>query len=242
MKPIKDWKDLKNYDFSLVYSLDGWCWEFLRRNHEYRTTWEEELSTAETKSIIRDKKSRKIVELKQKVIEPGLREKWGWGITPLKNPEMDYIEEKNLAMRINVWCEHPGVVNRIPAEYVEHGYFLPSEGRSLNYKLFPDLPHQPQLDHIRSFLQSQRSERIQNSPKPKTDLWPLYLRIWDATEANLTVQQIVIKFEDEIYKDNNNLFYRKYGDYSLIKDIYRYRKKAERLINGFEYTKYLVLL
>lgn len=39
----RDWRNDADYDFTEELDLNGWAWEFLRRNPEYRNDWEIEL-------------------------------------------------------------------------------------------------------------------------------------------------------------------------------------------------------
>ena len=39
----RDWKNEADYEFTKDLDLNGWAWEFLRRNPEYRKDWKKEL-------------------------------------------------------------------------------------------------------------------------------------------------------------------------------------------------------
>ena len=40
----KDWRNKAVYDYTNDLDLNGWAWEFLRRNPEYRKDWKKELN------------------------------------------------------------------------------------------------------------------------------------------------------------------------------------------------------
>jgi hypothetical protein len=39
----KNWRNKVDYEFTNYLDIEGWAWEFLRRNPEYQQDWEEEL-------------------------------------------------------------------------------------------------------------------------------------------------------------------------------------------------------
>ncbi len=37
--PRPDWRDASSYAYTQALSSEGWAWEFLRRNPDYRAAW-----------------------------------------------------------------------------------------------------------------------------------------------------------------------------------------------------------
>ncbi|NJL73615.1 MAG: hypothetical protein HC888_19890 [Candidatus Competibacteraceae bacterium] len=41
MPATLDWRTASDYDYTATLDADGWAWEFLRRNQEYRADFEQ---------------------------------------------------------------------------------------------------------------------------------------------------------------------------------------------------------
>lgn len=44
--PCPDWRDASSYAYTQALSPEGWAWEFLRRNSEYRAAWSRQAQPA----------------------------------------------------------------------------------------------------------------------------------------------------------------------------------------------------
>ena len=43
-----DWRDPASYDYTRDLTREGWAWEFLRRNPNYRKSWRDQVDPAAT--------------------------------------------------------------------------------------------------------------------------------------------------------------------------------------------------
>lgn len=80
-----DWQNASTYEYTETLNLEGWAWEFLRRNPEYKAEWAEYLK----KKTKLEKIYGKIASWKTKKLEA---EPMAWHYDPPKNPgESDHV-------------------------------------------------------------------------------------------------------------------------------------------------------
>ena len=73
MKDKLDWRINENYEFTEHLSNEGWAWEFLRRNPEYKDAWDSYVNT------VGDEKNYPLL------VQSGKK----WKLNELRDPEKD---------------------------------------------------------------------------------------------------------------------------------------------------------
>lgn len=207
----------EDYAYTKSLGREGWAWEFVRRNPEYRKDWEEALDRFQQAD---DNENR--VQLWYLSYQYGQRgagdktlynpdDRWfglifidcmeKWGFYPLRNPDLS-----------DVWLLFFGINKR------------PFSAGSLHlfHDLFPtlrDAPHlkddtsmmlgaidltqevAPQVKKLKAaalraqkHFQEQGRFRV-NRPKRQVKKWPFYLYLLDASDERATLTQIADLFE-----------------------------------------------
>jgi hypothetical protein len=212
--PKRNWRRDTDYEFTKDLDLNGWAWEFLRRNPEYRNDWEIELQ-----NLYQTTPPHKIdIEDDCFSLEPDKNDcKTKWWIARFVNPETDYPIGLDF-------------VNSYGRIYHESTKIDLSPGRvAVIFDLNLPIKRQVKLtaSRLRQWQGIYEHRGICKRRKPKTnnDLWKSYLRVLDAKTdgaANKDIDDIVFQGQREnIYDDNYHN--------TVIRDAL---KSATKLVEG----------
>jgi len=227
----RNWRDPKDYGFTKKLTSEGWAWEFLRRNPEYRKDWERELKIYVQKQ--RENPTEKLsVDDPWFGITPVEDSSLRWGLYVLANPDQDtpYLLFKRLFGRITLSKRFEFFMGT-PIEDIENckPEAIPDGKASVMFDL--RIPIKPQIEKARKALlriqQELKDKRIIKiiNPRLRRSQWPDDLRVFDAkTEGSIKDKEIA----REIFPDTTNIYPDYYGNIK-VRDYYN---AANRLING----------
>ena len=174
-----DWRHATDYEFTESLDRAGWCWEFLRRNSNYRSDYAAMLDSFsdmhKSSSFLRS--SQDVVERGPAILtaEEALGEKWGMSraVDPVgdSHPEFRLLYPKEL--------DWDSVQAYYEAEDDEAPINIIADFSILAFDLTLDIDHQ--IAVAREYL-SRRCHDSDDKKKRsrKQSLWTTYLRLLDA--------------------------------------------------------------
>ncbi len=207
----RNWRNAADYKFTKDLDLNGWAWEFLRRNLDYRKDWEKELNYFLKKNRLLTKKEIEddCFSLEPLLIDCGAK----WWILRFVNPDTDY----------------PLFLDFVNS----HGCVY---GKSQNIELLPgqvaavfdlNLPIKRQADQMKHKLTLRQKEYKRKGivkrrqPRTKDFCQPSYLRVLDAKAVGADNKQInSIVFKNKRQHPDDSKYYN-----TVIKDAMRTIKK-----------------
>jgi hypothetical protein len=209
--PKRDWRNKADYQFTKDLDLNGWAWEFLRRNPEYQKDWKKELNHFLHKNPSLTKKE---IDDDCFYIEPALidcNEKW-W-ILRFVNPDTDY------PLFLDFANSHGCVYSK--TQNVE---LLPGQVAAV-FDL--NLPIKRQIDLIALRLPLWQKEYKRKGivkrrqPRIKDFCRPSYLRLLDAKADSADNKEInSVIFKNKRQHPDDSKYYN-----TVIKDAMRTVKK-----------------
>jgi hypothetical protein len=179
-----DWKNHDYYDSSFAWSYRRWAWEFLRRNPDYQTAcekWKNTFPFAWEKSV------------------------WEFGRTDLKSYRSSYGNDD----RARLWlCERipapkgnygevETVVDlKLPIGHVSLVFDLRQAEKAGQAALTALLSHAKELlaNELAKYEKSLQVHQRSTTRKPRRNLLPIWLRIYDAIEYGNASEDEVIRF------------------------------------------------
>ncbi|HEV2549416.1 MAG TPA: DUF6499 domain-containing protein [Stellaceae bacterium] len=75
--PRPDWRDASSYAYTQELSPEGWAWEFLRRNSDYRAAWSRHLQHTNTEFAQRS-------QAREALSAAGTAEAAPWGLVAFR--------------------------------------------------------------------------------------------------------------------------------------------------------------
>ncbi len=210
----RNWRKDTDYEFTKDLDLNGWAWEFLRRNPEYRNDWEIELQ-----NLYQTTPPHKIdIEDDCFSLEPDKNDcKKKWWIARFVNPETDYPIGLDFVNSYGRIYRDSTKIDLLPGRVaVVFDLNLPIERQVELIKL-----------RLRQWQKIYEHRGICTLRKPKTynDLWKSYLRVLDAKSGgadNKTIDAIV--FHSQKKNVDDAYYYNK-----VVRDTL---KSAMKLVNG----------
>lgn len=187
-----DWRNASHYRFPDDLSDRFWAWEFLRRNPEYRRDWEAAVSRflSKTDEFEEIPDIEAFVKAGGQIVATG--ERWKddpedpgfylpvdeaekWRLSGMFNPKTN--EPTQLSFNLDFGTVH----------YIRKGHTFLARGPAfpiVEFNLY--LPLQPQFDAVVGSMERTR-KHLNIKPqyaKRHRRLWPLYLRLLDATDLD----------------------------------------------------------
>lgn len=167
---VPDWREPEEYSYTDGLHVHEWAWEFLRRNSEYRSRWQDY--------------SRRCKE--RDTASPIWQEAYRWGIYSPADPDVPAPEG------MPKWTEWvDSVLDEIEDSEELYGDGIPRALETFTFDLLK--PVDPQLDLARIYLQaSQKSmfRKVPQVPRFKRENFKTYLRLLDASEAGESIREI----------------------------------------------------
>ena len=191
-----DWSNAKNYTFTSVLDREGWAWEFLRRNNEYKADFKAATCSKEpvydppklsnesdrqwiARAVEADKEPRKLNPL------TGLGEKWG--LEQLQDPADDSAPSFLQAYPfLPNWRDLDSLYDR--------------DAHESPIRMRPDIaviafdtarPLSKQLERAKDLFFSRQEVVTGRRKNWKPDNWALYLRLLDAKNAGAETAEII---------------------------------------------------
>jgi len=215
VKDKTDWRKTEEYAFTDYLSNQGWAWEFLRRNPEYKEAWDYYVK------IVGDEKNYPLL------VQSGKK----WKLKELWDPEKDTPPTQWL-----VTMETP-VFTMGANQYRDYLNLSIKDKLGLGFDLSKSIP--AQISYAEQILKERYAELLSEGkldkvkkPGNKPADFPFYLRVLDAwlPEKKMTK---AMAYELVIAKDKKS---KQQDSYEIVKDA---RIKAVRYMKK-DYIKFLL--
>jgi len=210
----RDWRSDADYDFTEELDLNGWAWEFLRRNPEYRNDWELELQN------IYQTISPQGIDIEDDCfsIEPEKIDcQTKWWIARFVNPDTDCPIGLDFVNSYGRIYRDSTKIDLLPGRV------------AVIFDLNLPIKRQVELtaSRLRKWQEIYENRGICRLRKPKThnDLWKSYLRVLDAKTDGAANKEI----DDIVFQDQRENIYDDYYYNTVIRDALN---AAKILIDG----------